>query len=155
MNDINLGYKGNIKITYRIKGKVVEKYYHNEGLPNLFRIISKALTGASIYNERPTTIDLREKVNGSWQTLLNSGGTATALLYTQDSNGDWVARATTTISYSQLTTTTFSPSGEYRLYLSSQTGDLAYLPVDGSDLSNIEQGTQALVEWTLKVSNAT
>lgn len=155
MNNITMGYQGSVKIKYKINGKVIENYYHNAGLPNLFRIISKALTGTDIYNERPIKIDLREYSDGEWHSLLNSGGVASGLSYMQDNLGDWVTRATTTISYSQLKTTSFSSEGTYALYLVSQAGDLATLSVSGDDLSKIEQGTQALIEWTLKITNAT
>lgn len=161
MSRTALNYAGSVVIRYRIKDKVVESKYHNNGLPNLFRVISKALTGVDVSNEKPTSIDLRSSNDGStWTSCIGSGGIATGVYFTQETPvapqtvGDWVTKATTTLSYTQLIDTSFSDE-YYRLYLVSNTADLAFLDVEKSGLSNLTQGTQAIIEWTLKVSNST
>lgn len=160
MSNIALNYTGSVNIRYKINNKIVESKYHNSGLPNLFRIISKALTGADISNEKPTSIDLRSSSDGiTWASCIGTGGIATGVYFTQEppsggeAIGDWVTKATTTLSYTQLIDTSFGEN-YYRLYLVSKTGDLAFLDIDKVSLEHLIQGTQAIIEWTLKVSNS-
>lgn len=154
MNDI-LTYTGEVCIKFVKNGKVMEHHSHNMGLEPLFRIIAQALAGEDVRASKPAKIDLRVSSDGgsTWRTALNSNGIATGVYYSRDNNGNWITRATVAISYQQL----LSPidiSKLYRFYLCSVNEDLAYFPVNASDLDSIQQGTQALVEWSLMVSNA-
>lgn len=93
-----------------------------------------------------------ERQNGIWESALNRISNISGLSYGTDESGDWVTRATTTIAYTQLRAG-ISAGSDYRLYLMSEKDDLAYLDVPYQDLSKITAGTQALIDWTLKITN--
>ena len=55
----DLQYTGEVSVKFNINGKLVDIRNHNSGLPNLFRIIAKALAGYNTSQEKPNYIDLR------------------------------------------------------------------------------------------------
>ena len=150
---MKLEYCGNVKIRYIIKGKIVESSYHNEGLDALFKYIARALCGNNVSGDRPISLDLRKFKDGTYTSLLNTRSMLSGVYYTYE-KGSWVTKTTAVISYSQLNTTGFDESDTYYIYLCSENNDFARLQVTATDLSRIHPGTQALIEWTLKVSNA-
>lgn len=150
---MNLKYSGTIKIQYIINGKLIESSYHNEGLEYLFKYLARALAGDSVNSDRPVALDLRRLSNGVYTSLLNTKSMLSGIYYTKE-QGEWVTKATAVISNSQLNTTTFSDTDIYYIYLCSTNGDFARLEIPASDLTRIRPGTQALIEWTLKVTNA-
>lgn len=151
MNDL-MKYTGTVRIQFKLGDTVYSTVRHNEGLQPLFYLLSRALAGESTVSLKPTKIDLREQKNGIWESALNRISNISGLSYGTDESGDWVTRATTTIAYTQLRAG-ISAGSDYRLYLMSEKDDLAYLEVPYQDLSKITAGTQALIDWTLKITN--
>lgn len=150
---MNFQYSGTIKIQYIINGKLIESSYHNEGLEYLFKYLARALCGDDISGDRPIALDLRKLSDGVYTHLLNTKSMLSGLYYSKE-QGDWVAKATAVISHSQLITSSFSDTDIYYIYLCSANNDFARLEIPASDLNRIRPGTQALIEWTLKVTNA-
>lgn len=154
-----LNYEGKVSLSLNINGNKVVINEHNNGLPDLFRIISKALAGYDTSKERIHYIDLRYNTLDDPNTFiscLTSKQSISQLVYSLI-NGSWVTKASSTIPYSALTITPISNlnAKEFRVYLmTSNEVDLAYINIDSQDLLKLLPGTQALVEWTLKISNS-
>ena len=153
MNNSILNYTGIVKLEYMYRGKIMHYEGHNNGLELLFKLYAKALAGEDVRSNRPTYIDVRvESSTDTWTSVLNVAGLATGTYFSKDSSGDWCTRITATLASYQFAQ---SPQEEknYRFYLCSADGDLAFLPVTGTSLTRIGNGTQAIIEWVLKVSN--
>ena len=121
----------------------------------MFRIISKALAGYNTSEERPSSIDLRyeDTVSNSWVSGLNRKIPVSGRYYGQNQNGEWVSKMTAVLSYAQIIVGALSHD-DFRLYLqSSNNNDMAWISVAKADLQKVTAGTQAIIEWTLKVSN--
>lgn len=157
IEDINIGYVGNVNIKIPVNGKLVNIHKKNKGLSELFRIIAKSLTGGDTSSDKPSYIDLRFLNNyGEWQSCLSKKQSIAQLSFNMQ-DGNWVTRAASSIPYSALTITPISELGEgrlFRLYLLNKNNDLAYIDVNSEDIYNITPGTQAFVEWILKIVNA-
>ena len=160
MNDIadmNIGYVGNVNIKIPINGKMTNIHRKNKGLSELFRVISKALAGNNIVDDKPSYIDLRFLNDyGEWQSCLSKKQSIAQLSFNMQ-DGNWVTRASSSIPYSALTITPISDLGEgklFRIYLMSRNNDLAYIDISSGDVYSITPGTQALIEWVLKIVNA-
>ena len=155
--ETNTKYSGNVKLNLKINGKNIQINKHNNGLPDLFRLISKALAGYDISNEKPSYIDLRYmNQSGEWESCLSNKQSISQLSYNL-SNGSWITKAASTIPYAALIVTPISSLGEnvpFRIFLMNKRTDLAYIDVDSSDVYKITPGTQALVEWVLKIFNS-
>lgn len=157
INDLDIGYIGNVNIKIPVNGKMMNIHRKNKGLSELFRIISKALAGNDISNDKPSYIDLRFLNDyGEWQSCLSRKQSIAQLSFNMQ-DGNWVTRAASSIPYSALTITPISELGEgklFRLYLMSRNDDLAYIDISSDDVYSITPGTQALIEWILKLVNA-
>lgn len=156
--DTNLNYKGSVNLSLNINGTKVIINKHNSGLPDLFRIISKALAGYDTSKEKPSYIDLRYSTSVEpdvFNTCLTSKQSISQLNFSLN-NGSWVTKASSTIPYSSLIVAPISnlSAREFRVYLMTKDVDIAYIEVDSQDLLKLVPGTQALVEWTLKISNS-
>ena len=154
MGEMNLHYTGTVQIRYRYKKKVRKIINHNIGLPPLFRFWARALVGENVSGEIPCKLDLRESQNDiSWVSILKNPIPITSLTYMNE-NDSWVNKITSTISYDQfIDHSLLNDNNRYKIVLSSQIADLAELEVPASDLLAISDGTQAIVDWTLKISN--
>lgn len=156
-NSTNLTYTGTVSIKYSLNGKIIENIHHNAGTPQLFWLIAKALSGGNIYADRPTKMDIQSSTDDgvSWSSMVNTGGIVTSLSYMTDSNGDWVNKLTTTFSR-QMLNSDFVAGNRYRLVLCSSSNTMyATLEVPATDLVAINTGSmQAIVDWTLKITNA-
>ena len=152
----NMKYEGLVDLCITINGKKTKINAKNNGLPNLFRLISKALAGHDISKEKMSHIDLRYNTaeDEVFKSCLTRKQSLSQLTYGLD-NGSWITRAASTIPYSALAFSSFSllSAKSFRLYLMSKDYDLAYVEIDGTVLEKITPGTQALVEWVLKISN--
>ena len=147
----NIGYTGKVKLTLDNN----KFSYHNNGLPNLFRLICRGLAGNNITNEIPEKVDLRySNDDDNWQSCLINSQFLTQINYTL-TNGSWVLKTATSIPYSELNVTPLSALGNvnFRLYLMSNNEDLAFVNINKSDILLINPGSQALVEWVLCFSN--
>lgn len=154
----DLNYNGSVNLSLNINGNKIIINKHNNGLPDLFRIISKALAGYDVSKEKVSYIDLR------YNTLSNPDAFNSCLTAKQSisqltfslNNGSWVTRAASTIPYSSLITAPISNlnAKEFRVYLMTKDVDVAYINIDEQDLLKLVPGTQALVEWALKISNS-
>lgn len=174
MNETSLGYKGIVQIKLRIKDKIVDLTIKNNGTDYFKKAFCKFLTGNyGGSSDIPQMLDLRRKVEEAsvekWTTCLNqeiilSG--KTYLLTTDSSlgiNNNWVARFNAAIPYSALLDPiSDDDTGEYRFYLygsfdnkdvEERYHDLAYIDIDAQSLSNITEGTQALLEWSMQLLN--
>lgn len=153
--NISVGYIGSVNISIPINGKTIKINRKNKGLPELFRLLVRALAGNNIAMDKPSYIDLRYLNGyGEWESCLTNRQSISQLSYNL-SDGSWIARATSTIPYSALSVTPISDLGvaSFRVYLMNKTTDLAYIDVEANDVYKITPGTQALVEWILKIIN--
>ena len=170
-NKSNFEYLGNVSVNILIDGKSIRMSNHNLGLPYLFKSFAKWITGN--YEGKidiPQYIDLR-KSNDDWVTeksCLAQQIPLSGRTYEYDSvqtPSNWVARLTAVISYASLIEEIEEGGGyKYRLYLYTGiddndpnyvANDIAYLDVSERDLARIAPGIQAIIEWTLQISNAT
>ena len=153
----DMKYAGEVNVKFNINGKLVDVHNHNSGLPNLFRLIARALAGYNTSLEKPDYIDLRYITAKSpvWQSCLSKKQSIAQLSYHLE-NGSWITKAASTIPYSALSITPISNlnAAAFRLYLMSDNSDLAYININENDIAEIVPGTQALVEWILKISNS-
>ena len=155
VDTINIGYIGSVNLSINVNGKTLVINKKNKGLPELFRLITKALAGNDISKDKPSYIDLRFLNGyGEWESCLTRKQSISQLSYNL-SDGSWVTRASSTIPYSSLTTTPVSDieTESFRVYLMNKNTELAYIDVDPNDVYKITPGTQALVEWVLKLVN--
>ena len=152
MNTTKLSYEGTVNLKFNVNGKVTEYNGHNEGLEPLFKLYARALAGDDVRNSVPTMIDLRVRNGDDYDSVLNIRGIGTGRYYGKDTDGKWCTKISATLSSANLIAVPVE-SGEYRFYLMSNEEDLAYLPVEDTPLQRIQSGTQALIEWTLKVTN--
>ena len=158
MPDINtnMKYEGLVDLSITINGKKTKINSKNNGLPDLFRIISKALAGNDVSNEKMSHIDLRYNTieDETFISCLTNKQSLSQLTYNLN-NGSWITRAASTIPYSSFAISRFEllNAKSFRLYLMAKDLDLAYVKINEEVLRNIIPGTQALVEWVLKISN--
>ena len=163
-----LAYKGNVKVSIKIKDKIYEVKSHNAGLPALCRSFCSFITGNTITVEDiPEYLDLRYNDGGSWSSILLTKIPLSGKSWVYDGTiNNYVAKFTGVISYNYLTRAiTKADSDTYRLYLYSgslgkdsnnnYTGyiDLAYLDIDAETLSYLSPGTQAIIEWSMQLLN--
>lgn len=148
-----LNYIGEVSMVFERNGRPYEVVRHNAGLPKMFNIIARALTGKNVAEEIPAFLDLRYLNGSTYVTCLRSPVVLTGCYYENDITNGWVTKVTGTITFDNLD----SPivDNTYKLYLMSKTGrfDLATLEVDYDDLKNLTAGTQALITWTLRFQN--
>ena len=154
----DLSYKGSVNVSLNINGNKIVINKHNNGLPDLFRLISKALAGYNTSIEKISYIDLRYNTVSdpdNFVSCLTKKQSITQLTYSL-SNGSWVTNAASTIPYASLAVAPISylNAKEFRIYLMTKDVDIAYIGIDEQDLLKLVPGTQALVEWTLKISNS-
>lgn len=162
MNTTKLHYTGTVKLSLKLSnGDIITLKRHNNGLPDLMKVICKFLSGnGDNYADVPKYIDLRkESAEGTFNSHLKSMCVITGSNYSNLS-GNWVTTLTASIPYEQLN----EPISEtdktnYRLYLisgedkSSNTQELAYLDISAEELSRISAGTMGIIEWILTISN--
>lgn len=155
--ETDIKYSGDVKLSLSINGKTIQINKHNNGLPDLFRLISKSLAGYDISNEKPSYVDLRYmNSSGEWESCLSNKQSIAQLSYSLY-NGSWITRAASTIPYASLIITPISSLGDnvpFRLFLMNKKTDLAYIDINCADVYKITPGTQALVEWILKIFNS-
>lgn len=155
----NLSYTGSVDLSININGKKIYLNKKNNGLPNLFRLISKALAGFDISKEKLSYIDLRYSTLENTETYiscLTNIQSLSQLSFNLD-NGGWVTRATSTIPYSSLAfprLDLLDNVNDFRIYLMTKSYDVAFITIDKEVVYKILPGTQALIEWVLKVSNS-
>lgn len=154
----NIVYQGDVTITVKSGSKIIKTCGHNSGLQNLFKIVAKALSGNMLTSgDLPAYIDLRytsDDIDGRWETCLINLQSLTQRNYTQE-NGLWVTKLASGIPYSELNSPpNLFRAREFRLYLMSEAlDDLAYIQVDTATIESITAGSQAIVEWVLRLSN--
>ena len=174
MNKTDLGYKGIVQIKLKIKDKIINLTTKNNGTDYFKKAFCKFLTGNYGGNpDIPQMLDLRKKIEDSsvvkWVTCLNQEIilSGKSYLLTTDSNlgidDNWVARFTAAVPFDALLEPiSDTDTSEYRFYLygsfdskdiDERYHDLAYINIDAESLSNITQGTQALLEWSMQLLN--
>ena len=67
----DLCYTGLVDLSITINGKKININNKNNGLPNLFRLISKALAGFDISKEKLSYIDLRYSLKENEGTYIS------------------------------------------------------------------------------------
>ena len=172
MNTTNLGYKGIVKFKLKIGGKIFNLTSFNNGTDYLKKSFCKFLTGNYGGNpDTPQLLDLRkfDTDANKWITCLNQEIVLTGKTYLQTTdealgiNNNWVARFTAAIPFASLIEKILdSDTHQYRFYLygsfdesdiSERYHDLAYVNVTAESLSQITEGTQALLEWSMQLLN--
>ena len=161
MNTTELKYTGNVNFKLQlINGKVVTLNRHNNGLPDLMKVICKFLSGnGDNYADVPKYIDLQKEIDGGFTSFLKSMCVISGSNYS-NLTGNWITVLTASIPYEQLLEPiSETDTSKYRLYLisgedkSSNTQQLAYLDISASELSRISAGTVGIIEWILTISN--
>lgn len=158
-------YKGYVQLKIKINDKVITVKDHNNGLPYLQKVFCNFLIGNLITIEDiPECLDVRRQENGSspWVSYLLSKIHLTSKSWNIETEGgvdNYIATFTAVIpSTSLIQPISKSDTGNFRLYLqtgalSPTTGynDLAYLDISAEELSKISPGTQAIIEWSMKL----
>lgn len=167
MNLTHAWYSGSVDIRLKIGDRVFSYNSHNEGLPGLFESFARIMSG----NYRgdcdiPKYIDIRKLVPGSQNTYLSyltiNRLPLTGSSWSVNNNGEFVANFTAIVSsdmlYSQVPATS---TDTFKLYLitdnEDKTGkrDLARLDIPTEQLSRIVPGVNAIIEWSMKLTNPT
>ncbi len=154
MNGLYFNYIGEVNIKYEHSGKIYTKNVHNNGCEKLFRFFARALCGQDVRNDRPSRIMLKYEENGTYVDGLSTS-MASGISYNKDTeNSDYyIVTITSTIPYEQIINNAKGKES-YRLYLQDASrNDLAYIEVNASDVNNVSIGTQAIIEWKLKIVN--
>jgi len=167
MNITNTWYKGTVNVKLKIKDRVFNYNAHNEGLPGLFESFARIMSG----NYRgdcdiPKYIDIRKLVAGTQDTYLSyltlNRLPLTGANWSVNDAGEFVANFTATISSDMLYSSVPATSTDtFKLYLitdnESKTGkrDLARLDIPAEQLSRIVPGVNAIIEWSMKLTNPT
>ena len=166
MNKTSLIYKGVVDVRLIIGDKVIDISNHNQGTPNLMKILAMFLSGNGNNSLTPQYLDVRRKnttdadVPENWETCCFHEISASSRIYEYvDSN--WQSVFTFSLSSSNLTdyVDASDTSHNYRFYLCSKEDvnlvELAYLDATVDELSKITPGIQATIEWRMQISNPT
>lgn len=159
----NLFYNGEVAVRFKIRDKITERQYHNNGTMLLKRMFAMALCGDSTsLKYTPAFIDLRTGSGDVWESALKTKVTVSAPTYGKDISGTeqtWYGMFSAIIPHTLLKSD-ISIATTYRLYLisgykASDDGDydLAYIEVSGADLAGLTPGTQVLIEWRMSLLN--
>lgn len=167
MNITQTWYRGNVTVKLKIKDKVFSYQAHNEGLPALFESFARIMSG----NYRgecdiPKYIDVRKLVEGTENTYLSyltlNRLPLTGSSWSVNDAGEFVANFTAIITSEMLYTQVPATSTDtFKLYLitdnEDKTGkrDLARLDLPVEQLSRIVPGVNAIIEWSMKLTNPT
>lgn len=167
MNITQTWYKGTVNVKLKIKDRVFNYNAHNEGLPGLFESFARIMSG----NYRgdcdiPKYIDIRKLVAGTEDTYLSfltlNRLPLTGANWSVNDKGEFVANFTATVSSDMLYSSVPATSTDtFKLYLitdnESKTGkrDLARLDIPAEQLSRIVPGVNAIIEWSMKLTNPT
>lgn len=161
-------YVGNLsfKLVDKSNNIKVIKSSHNEGTLNLSKLFAMLLSGYPVaLNYVPKFLDLQyTSDNGTtWLSYLKREVPLTAISYYLDSSltpSNWVFSSTAVISYSNLRDPV-SPESPYGFRFALKTDnimnavisrELAYFyDISAEELSNIEDGTQAIIEWKMQL----
>lgn len=156
-NSTNLFYQGTVNVKLNINGRIVELSDHNNGCPALRRSFCKFVTGnASVYNDTPQFLTIKVSTD-NWATstsFLKSPISITGKEWQPDEESDYVAKFRCIVTNNDLSETIYADdsSRSFRLYLISGSGeDMAYLDIDATKLSQITPGTQAIIEWSMRL----
>ncbi|MBO5712101.1 MAG: hypothetical protein J6R47_04615 [Acholeplasmatales bacterium] len=151
-NGTQLSYIGEVKI------KVGRKTYsnHNSGTLNLFALFARLLCGHKIEGtELPAYIDIIDTKAENQPSILNQMLNITRQ-YKVGSLLEQKAVITTVINDSNLLEITAERDSEYELVLYNGQTDktkLASIKIEASILNQILAGRQALIEWSLYITN--
>ena len=167
MNITNTWYNGTVNIKLKIRDRVFSFQSHNEGLPALFESFARIMSG----NYRgdcdiPKYIDVRKLVPGTTDNYLSymtiNRLPLTGASWKVNESGEFVANFTAVISSDMLYAAVPSNSTDvFKLYLLTDTEDktgkrdLARLDIPAEQLSRIVPGVNAIIEWTMRLTNPT
>lgn len=167
MNITHAWYQGTVNLKLRIKDKTFSYQSHNEGLPGLFESFARIMSG----NYRgdcdiPKYIDIRKLVAGTQDTYLSfltlNRLPLTGSSWSVNDSGEFVANFTATITSDMLySSVPATSSDQFKLYLITDTEDktgkrdLARLDIPTEQLSRIVPGVNAIIEWSMKLTNPT
>lgn len=149
-NGTHLNYIGEVKIK---TGKATYSNY-NEGKIDLFKLFSRMLTTGIVKDEEtPHFINIIDIVNNN-QEILNQDLNLTRQY--KEESGYPKAVFTSSILYSNLADQVGSYLNNYQLVLKDGTSErkvLASINLAAEVLQQITTGRQALIEWSLYVTN--
>lgn len=159
VNGTQLTYYGKVNI------KVGKKTYsnYNEGKPKLFELFARFLCGNKIDNvELPTFINVvrRDTISGGPKQvpIINQPLNITKQ-FKRDAANNQTAVITTSIVDTNLTSSATKPaegstgSKYYLILLNESLDELAEIQIEESIISQISTGRQALIEWSLYITN--
>lgn len=158
----NINYEGEVKITFVGKNKEKTINIKNNGTIRLQKAVSRALSGNYDREiDTPKTIVLLDSNDNN---VLNSTIYLSGSVYekygsgTQEDPYYYANSYTAVIGYGDLNAPISSGESSHALVLvgnqdgSNDTTDFAYIQIPDSDLSNITEGVQAIIVWTMKVN---
>lgn len=168
VNNAFFGYRGLVNIDLKYKSKTFHISRHNSGTNYLKKVFAKFLSGN--YNKEtdiPQYIDI-EKFNESlnkWETILRSQIPITAKKYALDSSNQeditWYASFNSVILYSDLLEKiNVSDTRSFRLTINTsatkdqQSEILATIEIQAYELSQIVEGSEAIITWIMYLVNA-
>ena len=161
-------YVGSLSLKIKDKNNNIKviKSSHNEGTINLSKLFAMLLSGyPEAMSYVPKFLDLQfSSDNGiTWLSYLKREVALTAISYYLDSSlspANWVFSSTAVISYSNLRDPV-SPESPYGFRFALKTDNImnAIIPrelayfynITAEELSNIEDGTQAIIEWKMQL----
>ena len=165
MNVTNAWYKGSVEVKLKIKDKVFSYNAHNEGLPGLFESFARTMSG----NYRgdcdiPKYVDVRKLVSGTDDEYLSfltiNRLPLTGASWSVNDYGEFVANFTAIISSDMLYSSVPNDSTDtFMLYLLTDTEDktgkrdLARIELPAEQLSRVVPGVNAIIEWSMKLTN--
>lgn len=157
-------------VSFKLKDKndniKIIKSSHNEGTVNLSKLFAMLMSGYPVaLNYIPKFLDLQYSDNGgeAWFSYLKTEVPLTAPSYyfdTSISPSNWVAAYTAVIAYSSMRDKVDPKTSQiFRFVLKTDRiseavipRDLAYFyNISAEELSNIEDGTQAIIEWKMQL----
>lgn len=156
VNGTQLTYYGKVNI------KVGKKTYsnYNEGKPKLFELFARFLCGNKIDNvELPTFINVvrRDTISGeSKQVPIINQILNITKQFKRDASNNQIAVITTSIVDSNLISSATEGTGDSKYYLillNESLDELAEIQIEESIISQISTGRQALIEWSLYITN--
>ena len=173
-NNSTLSYFGKINIKFKVNDRLIYINTHNTGCSALFSSLANYLAGNIINSGElgdsrlaliPSTLDIRigENINNSVSFLKEEASIPITRIDASKTNSDHTSVLyEATISYNYLSraydSERDSDSNFFLCLYSNEDRNntrqrLAYLDFNRSYMSLIQPGTQAILTWTLEISN--
>ena len=153
-NSVDVGYSGQVSINYKLNGKDISRTSHNSGTVDLFKLLAAYICGYSIEKLLPVYIDVQD---GSGKSILNRKLIIFSKTYgvVQDeiTSEDKAYVDVSTTLFKEDIASGLSEDTNYSVALMSSVSKLASSPIGYAELSEIKDGYQGTIRWTLYFGN--